>query len=188
MGRSGLAAYTRYVAEVGPPVGPWVPSGTVCLDPKKVQGRAVPAFTLEEFRRLPLPPGAAHIQPEGTWVLVNVPTNVYVIAPRRTFATTLLGFPIRVRATATQYRWTFGDGSFMATADTGGKYPDMTTTHVYQAKQRLQIGLATGYSGEYSVSGGPWMPIEGLAWVDSAPVPLEVIEAHPRLVADNLPR
>jgi hypothetical protein len=94
---------------------------------------------------------------------------------------------VRVKATASQYRWRFGDGGGLVTADPGGKYPAMSTSHVYLHRQNVKVSLSTGYSGEYSVAGGPWVPIDGLAWVGTTPVALQVVEAHARLVADNLP-
>jgi hypothetical protein len=92
-----------------------------------------------------------------------------------------------VRATPVSYRWTFGDGAVLETSDPGHPYPAMTTTHTYlAAAARVGIGLRTGYRGEYSVAGAPWLPIDGLAFVGSPPAALQVLETHAVLVADPI--
>lgn len=180
------AMFWRYVAAVGPPRGPWSRQGSVCLRPSQAPSGAVPAFTVRELQRLPLPAGTVHVQPPGGRTLVNVPTNVFVSAGPVTLTTRLLGLAVRVRATPVSYRWTFGDGAVLETSDPGHPYPAMTTTHTYLAAARVGVRLQTAYRGEYSVAGGPWLPIDGLAFVGSPPVALEVLETHAVLVADPL--
>jgi hypothetical protein len=85
--------------------------------------------------------------------LVNVETNVFVTAGPVVLSTTLVGRPVRVRATPVGYRWVFGDGGVLVTADAGGAYPAMTTTHVYRRPGMVAVGLTTRYRGEYSVAG-----------------------------------
>jgi len=176
--------FWRFEAPMGPPRGPWTRQGSACLRPAQVPGGAVPAFTVRELRRLPLPAGVAHIQPGTGETLVNIPTNVYVTASPVTLTTRLIGIPIRVRATPTAYLWSFGDSATLDTTDPGHPYPGMTTTHTYVTAATLAITLRTTYSGEYSVAGGPWLPIDGVATVTTPPVPLQVIETHAVLVAD----
>jgi hypothetical protein len=179
--------FWRFEAPGGPPRGRWVQVGSVCLRPTQAPSGAVPAFTVRELQRLPLPAGTVHVQPPGGRTLVNVPTNVFVSAGPVTLATRLLGLAVRVRATPVSYRWTFGDGAVLETSDPGHPYPAMTTTHTYlAAAARVGVRLQTTYSGEYSVAGGPWLPIDGLAFVGSPPVALQVLETHAVLVADPI--
>jgi PKD domain len=96
----------------------------------------------------------------------------------------LLGLAVRVRATPVEYRWDFGDGGELVTADPGAAYPDLRTTHTYAASGRRVITLSTVYRGEYSVAGGPWVPVDGTATVSSLPVPLQVLATRNHLVAD----
>jgi hypothetical protein len=164
-------------------------AGQQCLaaDEAARQGVApVPVVTAEDFRRLPLPAGVVHVQPGNGRTLVNVPTNVYLEATTRVIPTTVLGRPARVRATPVEYRWTFGDGGVLRTADQGAPYPDLRTTHTYTAPGRVPVGLTTTYRGEYSVAGGPWLPIEGTAQVVTPPVVLTVVAARSELVASPL--
>jgi hypothetical protein len=144
----------------------------------------LPPFTLRDFRRLPLPAGGVNVQPPNLRTLVNVPTNLYVQAGVTTLTTTLVGFPVRVRATPTSYRWTFGDGARLVTDDKGAPYPDLRVTHTYVRAGRAELSLVTTYTGEYSVAGGPWLPIDGTAQVRSPALTLTVLDAHNQLVDD----
>ena len=144
---------------------------------------AVPVFGVEDFRRLPLPAGVVHIQPPNGRTLVNVPTNVYVDADAVTLPTQLLGFPVRVRATPARFHWRFGDGGTLTTRDQGAPYPEMTTTHTYTQPQQARVSLTTVYTGEYSVAGGPFQPIDGTATVTSPAAALTVLAAENRLTA-----
>lgn len=166
--------------------GPWRRVGEVCLSSGQVPGGVLPGLSVADFRRLPLPAGTMHIQPPSLRTLVNVPTNVYVTAAPLTLTTTLLGQPVRVRATPVSYRWTFGDGGTLATADAGRAYPAMTTTHTYRVAGQVTVGLTTVYRGEYSVSGGAWLPVDGTAEVTSPTATVTVVATRNELVADIL--
>jgi len=163
----------------------WVTSGRACLRPDQVPkvGAPTPVLTLRDFQRLPLPPGTAHVQPAVGWALINVETNVYVDARPVVLTTTLLGQPVQVKATPVRFRWTFGEGQPLTTTDAGGPYPRMTTTHTYDRPGTYSIGLTTFYAGEYSVAGGPWLPVDGQAFVASPAIPIELVEARSHLVA-----
>jgi hypothetical protein len=162
----------------------WVRTGQRCLSPAEVPAAAVPAFSVRDFRRLPLPPGGVRVEPPNLRTLINVPTNVYVIAGTRVIDTSLLGFPVRVRATPVRFRWSFGDRDTLDTADAGAPYPDLRTTHTYVDPGRRRVLLRTVYSGEYSVDGGVWLPIDGTAEVVSPGVMVTVLSATNRLVAE----
>jgi len=171
------------------PHGLWLLTGQACIGAGQVAAvAALPALTLEDFQRLPLPPGTAHVQPDRGWALINVATNVYVNAPPVTLHTSLLGFGVEVKATPVRYRWTFGEGpasQALETTDPGGAYPAMTTTHTYEAPGAYRITLTTFYTGEYSVDGGPWLTVDGQAHVDTPPIPIELIEARTHLVGGS---
>jgi hypothetical protein len=184
---AGSLMYWIYTSPTGAP-GTWAPSGSQCLTPAQaaaVTGR--PAFTLADFRRLPLPAAKIVTQPSPTdrSILVNVPTNLMAQAKPVILTTTLLGTSIRVRATPARFTWTLGDGKTLATADPGAAYPDLRVTHTYTQAGTRKLGLVTAYSGEYALPGGPWIPITGTATVASAPLTLTVIEAHTELVPDG---
>ena len=147
----------------------------------------VPGLSLEDFQRLPLPPGITHIQPDNGYTLINVPTNVYADANPVTLNTTLLGFDVAVRATPATYTWNFGDGTTtVPSTDPGAPYPDLRTTHTYTEPGPHDVTLTTACTGEYSVASGPWLPVPGQAQVDTPPVPVDALAGHNRLVADTL--
>ncbi|MDP9825673.1 hypothetical protein [Kineosporia succinea] len=143
----------------------------------------VPVLTAEDFRRLPLPAAPIVMQPPNGRTLVNIPTNLYTAADTVTLPTTLLGQPVRVRATPQEFRWHYGDGNSLITDDPGAPYPDLRTAHVYERPGPQKVRLATIYSGEYSVAGGPWLPVDGTATVASPAGALDVITAENRLVS-----
>jgi hypothetical protein len=138
-------------------------------------------LSVNDFRRLPLPAGGVNVQPPNLRSLINVPTNVFVLAPVTVLDTTLLGLPVRVRATPVRFSWRFGDGQGLVTDDPGAPYPELRVTHTYQDPGPRTLSLATSYRGEYSVAGGPWLPILGTAEVASAPVSLTVLQAESEL-------
>lgn len=160
----------------------WVRTGQGCLSPGDAPAAAVPALSVRDFRRLPLPPGGIRVEPPNLRTLVNVPTNLYVDAPVRTLTTTLLGRPVRVRATPVRFRWTFGDGGTLDTRDPGAPYPSLRTAHVYERPGDRDVRLVTVYRGEYSVARGPWLPVDGTAAVAGPATTLTVLAAENHLV------
>jgi hypothetical protein len=187
VGQEGIS-YWLFTRPAGGGAG-WQLAGQQCLSPEEAAAAvaAVPVVTAEQFRRLPWPPGVVHIQPGAGRTLVNVPTNVYLDAETQSIPITLLGQAVRVRATPTTYHWSFGDGTVLGTQDPGGPYPELRTTHVYTHPGTVTVGLTTTYRGEYSVAGGPWLPIAGTAEVLTAPVALTVIATRGELVDGALP-
>lgn len=172
------------------PAGPtttssWTATGEyLCIGPTDPTAAPpiVPVVTAEDFRRLPLPPSPIVVQPGSGRTLLNVPTNLYADAGTVTIPTSILGQPVRVRATPEEFRWTYGDGESLSTEDAGAPYPDRRTAHVFREPGSHQIHLTTVYSGEYSVAGGPWLPVDGLATVASVPNTIDVVEARNRLI------
>ncbi|GLY13094.1 hypothetical protein Kisp01_01100 [Kineosporia sp. NBRC 101677] len=147
----------------------------------------VPVLTGADFQRLPLPASPIVVQPANLRTLVNVPTNLYADAETVTLPTTILGQPVQVRATPQEFRWSYGDGESLATEDAGAPYPELRTAHVYRQAGERRVALTTVYSGEYSVNGGPWLPVDGVATVASPVSTLEVVAAENRLVAEGAP-
>lgn len=175
-------------APAGVDPAPWEQIGTRCLAPGAgAAAPTFPGFTLADFRRLPLPAGRATVQPGEGDTLVGVPTNVYAEAAAVVLATDVVGFPVRVRATPSRYAWSFGDGASLGpTGDPGAAHPAGTLAHAYASPGDYRITLTTQYTGEYSVAGGPWLPIEGEAAVASAAVPVHVVAGRTALVAGTV--
>jgi hypothetical protein len=182
--------YWVYTAPAGPPdPGPadWTSTGqVVCRGPSEPADAVEPVVTAADFRRLPLPAAGLKVQPPTRQTLVNIPTNLYADSRAAVLPTRILGFAVRVRATPLRFRWIYGDGTDLRTASAGGPYPRLDTAHTYRQPGSRTVRLSTTYAGEYSVTGGPWLPIDGVATVASPPTTLTVRAAENQLVAEPL--
>ena len=181
--------FTAPRAADGSAAGRWVAAGSLCRGAASAGAPAAatpaPVVTVEDLRRLGLPAPAVVVQPPGGRTVVGVPTNVYVQAGPVVRDTTLLGLPVRVRAEPVRFRWDFGDGTTpTTTADPGAPYPDLRVTHTYTGPGVVAVRLTTAYAGEFSVAGGPWLPVLGEAEVAGPPSRLEVLAGGNALVAD----
>lgn len=162
--------------------GRWTAGPPFCSDPVR---KATPVLSVEEFRRLPLPAGVCVVQPPGADVLIRMPTNAYAssVAPVE-LATTLLGQSVGVRATPASWTFEYGDGGVVGPSkDPGGPYPRLTTAHSYVAAGTYTITMTTHYFGEYSVAGGAWQRVDGLASVTGSGHTVTARTATPRLIA-----
>ena len=138
-----------------------------------------------EFRRLPLVASVPRLQPADGRGLVHVDLIVWTDPQPQTFATSLLGVPVQVRATPSRFVWDFGDGSEpLVTTDAGAPWPEHTVARPYDHAGEYALTLTTTWSGQYRVNGaGPWLPVLGTATTTSTPVPTEVVQADAYLVA-----
>ncbi|KQY48103.1 hypothetical protein ASD18_03815 [Cellulomonas sp. Root137] len=178
-----LPLWRRDRATEAAPWGPWTfTTGWSCPED------AVPTFTAEDFRRLPLTPQVIQMQPDRGWVLVNKETIVLTDPAEQTFRTDLFGYGIDVIATPTQYTWDFGDDARRLTTDSPGHaYPDFDVFHVYaQPATAATISLTTTWSGRYRVDGDDeWRDVVGTAETTSVTAPFEVVERRSHLVAQD---
>ena len=159
--------------------GPWTSRGTRCTGEAAAAGAPVqvPAVTLADLQRVGLPAGAVEVQPGDGQALVNVPVIVHTRAETVVRDTTVLGFPVTVRATPVSWTWSFGDGGTLGpTSLPGAPYPAHDLTHTYVRGGDHEIVLTTAYRGEYTIAGLPYQPVEGLATVVSEPVPIHLLE------------
>lgn len=101
--------------------------------------QVLPVLTAEEFRRPPLPAPVLHVQPEGTWVLTNIETIVYTDPTPVTLTTQVLGLPVTVEATPSQFTYAWGDGHETVTRDPGRPYPAFDVVHEYEAPGTVAI-------------------------------------------------
>jgi hypothetical protein len=137
---------------------------------------------------MPIAPNTVTIQPDTGWVLTTVPTIVYVDRAARTRNVTLLGTPVIIRATASTYTWTWGDGAQTVTTQPGAAYPNATVTHTYMyEEQDVVIRLTTSWRGSYSTDGGAtWHDAPGVAHTTSTPIPVHVYNPHSERVDCDL--
>lgn len=184
--------------EGAPPLLPlWIRERTTPTSPwtawSLVVGASCPQdvveFTAHDFARLPLAPPGLRLQPAGGEVLINVPTITIATAPEQHLTTTLLTYPIEVRATASSYTWTYGDGTDpVTTTSPGHPYPDHDVHHTYTRPGTAEIGLTVTWTGAYRLAGTTsWTPIPGTATTTATSPTITVVEAPTHLVADPCP-
>jgi hypothetical protein len=169
-----------------PTADDWTNTGRVVCRGGAVEGDAPVVLTAAQFRRLPIPAARIVAQPDPADrpTLVGVATNLLTERRVETLTTTVLGQPVRVRATPASYHWTYGDGSERTTAQPGARYPSsMPTAHIYRRPGTFTVDLTTVFSGEYSVAGGPWTPVDGTASVGGPAVAVRAVEARAHLVS-----
>ncbi|GAA2551807.1 hypothetical protein GCM10009861_09340 [Neomicrococcus aestuarii] len=146
--------------------------------------------TASDFQRLPIPPSTINLDTQGN-TLRTAHTNIYATASVRNLNTTVLGQPVRVRAVPIEYIWNYGDGTTRRTYESGeavaGDPFDIQTetSHQFEETGTFPINLTTVYTGQFSVNGGPWISINGVARVDSAPESMTVWKTKRSLVAED---
>lgn len=146
---------------------------------------------LSEFQSRPIAPSALAFQP-SPYTLVGAHTNFYVAAGDQTFDFLMFEQNIRIVARPTEYEWNYGDGLVYGPAPLAGaplpeeRWGDETpTSHVYRETGDYQARVVVYFSGEYSINGGPMVPIDGRAAVPSAPQTISVWKSESRNVADD---
>ena len=182
------------------PTTPWTPWSYVA--PGACPQDVLPAFTAEDFRRLPLTPTPTTVQPGTGYVLVGYGIIVTADPTPHDLTTTLLGHPVTVHATPARYTWDFGDHTTpLDTTDPGVPYPTDGSTppttpgtvyptgshgHPYTAPGTYTLTLTTTWTGTYQIAGDTtWQPITGVATTTTTHPPLTVVERRTHLVAHN---
>ena len=140
-----------------------------------------------EWTQLQPQPSDINLEPNTGWVIATVPTIAMAGDAPRLHQATLLGADVDIRATASGYRWDWGDGSHTATRDPGRPYPNATLTHTYpHAAAQATVALTTTWSGEFRVNGGPWIDFDSTINSTSTPVDLVIYDPRSRLVSCDL--
>ncbi|MGW9402625.1 hypothetical protein ACWGQ2_01510 [Arthrobacter sp. NPDC055585] len=167
-----------------------VPTCIYSEDPAAFQERLREAV-LTAFQEAPIAPGTMTLQP-SPHTLIGANTNVYVEASSQVFEMELLGQSIRIEVEPTEYTFDYGDGTNYGPVSTpGGPLPEARwgeqteTSHMYSQTGDFPVAVTTFFSGEYSVNGGPMIPMDGRAEVASPSQVLSVWRSESRNVADN---
>ena len=139
--------------------------------------------TRQDVQSLLVYSGSLEIQPNRSWVLVNVETIAMTDAAQHVLSTQVLGVDVDVRVTPASFSWDFGDGSpAVVGTDPGAPWPDHTVAHVYQDAQEAVISLRTEWDAEFRPAGATvWFPVEGRAVTVATSDTIDVVTATPRL-------
>lgn len=139
--------------------------------------------TRQDVQSLLVHSGSLEIQPNRSWVLVNVETIAMTDAVQHVLSTQVLGVDVDLRVTPASFSWDFGDGSpAVVGTDPGAPWPDHTVAHVYQDAQETVISLRTEWDAEFRPAGATaWFPVEGRAVTVATSDTIDVVTATPRL-------
>ncbi|MHA7276266.1 hypothetical protein ACX80O_07015 [Arthrobacter sp. Hz1] len=147
-------------------------------------------ISLVEFESQPIVAAGVFSQPDHFGVR-NAYSNVYAVAEEQEFTFVFRDAQIRLRAWPVSYEWSYGDGSDLVTTDPGSALPgdgfnvQTSTSHVYVETGDYPVGLDTLFAGDYSVDGGSWLPVAGLARVSSEPHVMSIWRSERHSVAQT---
>ena len=190
--------WSRKVSERRAPT-PWLRVGQTCLRPASpARNVTPPALVLTRgmvqraFRQLDFARPLLAIQPPGGQTLVNFETYYRVrwpsagVGPREIATVTLLGRQVRIRPSVRAYTYAFGDGTGLGpTSDAGGTYPGGRIRHVYSASGSVRVRARATYTGDFSVDGGAWEPVDETVTIAGPVSSLRVREATNQLEAGS---
>jgi hypothetical protein len=116
---------------------------------KKAAPKVVAATSLSDRLSKSLPTGGISYQPNFK-PLIHTPVYFWNDLPS-VFRTqvNLIGETIDV-VLRPSYVWSFGDGSFLATTDPGGPFPEGKITHIYSQPGIYPVLLTTTWNGSFS--------------------------------------
>ena len=169
------------------PGGTWELIGSECWgdDPPKRREppQVTPAMVLDEIRRVGLPTLSTEVQPEGR-TLVNFDTIFFTDPQPVDLDLTMLGQAVQVEASASRYRWVFGDGTTITTDSPGAPYPSKEVVHRYaDADVTVRPHVETVYTARFRVNGGDWQEIGETVTTVGPATELRIVEGTPLLTA-----
>ncbi|MGO1886203.1 MAG: PKD domain-containing protein [Citricoccus sp.] len=164
------------------------PGVEVVADPAP-EAPPMPVVTLADFRALDIAPSRIESD-SGGFGLIRANTNFYATEESQTLNTTMLGQGVAIQAVPVRWTWDYGDGSEpLSNPYPGGPQREFnqetTTSHAYQDTGEFPVSLTTSYRGQFSVNGGPWIAIPGVAEVPSEPVSADIWRSKSKNVAEN---
>lgn len=162
--------------------GSTMANACAALPPEATPPQITAAMVLSAVRRTAPPKSVLQVQPPNGRTLVNFETNFFTVQPEFTRTMSMLGQQVQLQIWPSQFVWRFGDGEALKTSSPGAKYPHLEITHNYLAKGRYQPRVDTVYAAQFRVGGGGWQPVNGTVTVAGAAVPLQAVEARPKLV------
>lgn len=143
-----------------------------------------PEMVLHAFQRIGLPESTIVVQPPDGETLVNFETNFYTEAKAFDRTVTLLGQEVVLNIRPSSYAWHYGDDTSDTTDTPGAPYPELIVTHKYEKTASVHVSVDTTWSAQFSVDGGPLLPVNGTVTIEGGRRPLRVLEATPVLIGE----
>ena len=182
----------------GPPDCVYEELGYICADLPDPPGggggggapaRPAPPTEIPEsqFQNFDIPAPQISAWPKD-WAVIGKPAAFWTDADVSYIDMTLLTYAVTVRVTPEKYNWDFGDGTGATTTKKGSKPrpgDDPIIGHDFQKVGPTTVSMTTTFSGEFSVDGGPWIPIDGYAYIASNELTIDVYRFHRYLVDED---
>lgn len=140
-----------------------------------------------QFQTFDIPAPTIHAWPKD-WAVIGKPAAFWTNADTSYIDMTLLTYAVTVKVTPEKYYWNFGDDTGGTTSKAGSKPrpgDEPQIGHDYQKTGAKTVGMTATFSGEFSVDGGPWLPIDGFAHVASNEISMDVYRFHRYLVDED---
>jgi hypothetical protein len=126
-------------------------------------------------------------------LITRLPNNLVSSARQHVVSGELLGASARVRFTPISWAWDYGDGARRTTTTGGATWqalaqPEFSTTptsHVFAEPGDYTISVAVTLRADYSLGGGPWIPIDGSLTLPAESIALHAYTARTVLVDDD---
>lgn len=137
-----------------------------------------------QFQTFDIPAPTIHAWPKD-WAVIGKSAAFWTDADTSYIDMTLLTYAVTVKVTPETFYWDFGDSTGGTTSKTGSKPlpgAEPTIGHDYQKTGAKTVDMTAEFSGEFSVDGGPWLPIDGFAHVASNEISIDVYRFHRYLV------
>ncbi|WP_181275403.1 hypothetical protein [Brevibacterium oceani] len=140
-----------------------------------------------QFQTFDIPAPTIYAWPKD-WAVVGKPAAFWTNTEVSYIDMTLLTYAVTVKVTPEKFHWDFGDETGKTTTTKGAKprpggAPQIG--HEYQKSGKVSVSMTATFSGEFSVDGGPWLPIDGFAHVASNDIAIDVYRYHRYLVDED---
>jgi hypothetical protein len=140
-----------------------------------------------QFQSFDIPAPTIYAWPKD-WAVVGKPAAFWTDTEVSYIDMTLLTYAVTVKVTPERFHWDFGDDTGKTTSAKGEKPPPGSSPqigHEYQKSGTVSVSMTATFSGEFSVDGGPWLPIDGFAHVASNEIGIDVYRYHRYLVDED---
>ena len=149
---------------------------------------ALYAAAIDAWRSMDITPSGYEIQPDTGYAISSLGVVPIAEGNPQTRTVTLLGANVQLRATPQSFTWSTSDGDTWTTTSPGTTYANGGEPYLFDpGERRIQLTLATEWSGEFSLNGGStWIEAPGTATTTSDTTSIHIYSPRSRLVDCDL--